>query len=217
MPLIYSLVAHHRTPLVEFTATTGNFQQVTLIILEKIPEDDARMSYTYDSYVFHLVIRGGLTFVTMCDQSFQRRIAFGFLDQVQKRFTQQFRIDFEEPPRAFSFNKAFSSALRDLMHHWSTSPDVDKVLKTRAEVDEVKDIMMDNIDQILERGEKISLLVDKAELMNEQAIIFKRTSTAVRRRFCWLNAKMTVLVVLVALLVIAGIVIGVWQPWKHHL
>lgn len=36
------------------------------------------------------------------------------------------------------------------------------------QVDEVKNIMVDNIEKVLERGEKIELLVDKSENLRDR-------------------------------------------------
>lgn len=42
-------------------------------------------------------------------------------------------------------------------------------------VDSVKDVMVENIERVLERGEKIELLVDKTERLNQQAFKFEKT------------------------------------------
>jgi hypothetical protein len=39
----------------------------------------------------------------------------------------------------------------------------DNVSKLRSQVDEVKDVMTQNIERVLERGEKLDDLVDKTE------------------------------------------------------
>ena len=39
------------------------------------------------------------------------------------------------------------------------------------QVDEVKNIMVDNIEKVLERGEKIELLVDKADGLRDRVIL----------------------------------------------
>ena len=41
--------------------------------------------------------------------------------------------------------------------------------------------MVENIERVLQRGEKIELLVDKTENLNQQAFRFKRQSTVLRR------------------------------------
>jgi CRISPR/Cas system endoribonuclease Cas6 (RAMP superfamily) len=52
MTIIYSLVARGSTVLAEFTNAKGNFTTVTRRILEKIPQQDGKMSYTYDRSYF---------------------------------------------------------------------------------------------------------------------------------------------------------------------
>ena len=43
----------------------------------------------------------------------------------------------------------------------------------QAEIDQVKDIMVANIDVIIERGEKLELLVDKTEHLATNSITFR--------------------------------------------
>lgn len=46
MSIIYSLIARGTTVLVDYTETTGNFQQITGSILQKIPlHDDTKCTY----------------------------------------------------------------------------------------------------------------------------------------------------------------------------
>lgn len=49
--------------------------------------------------------------------------------------------------------------------------------------------MVQNIERVLERGEKIELLVDKTENLNAQAFRFKKQSTNLRRAMWWKNFK----------------------------
>jgi uncharacterized protein HemX len=59
-----------------------------------------------------------------------------------------------------------------------------------AEIAEVKTVMVQNIERVLERGEKIELLVDKTENLNAQAFRFKKQSTTLRRAMWWKNARL---------------------------
>ena len=43
----------------------------------------------------------------------------------------------------------------------------------QAALDDVKNIMVNNIEKVLERGEKLELLVDKTEHLNQQAFVFQ--------------------------------------------
>ena len=44
----------------------------------------------------------------------------------------------------------------------------EQAARTCGQVDEVKNIMVDNIERVLERGEKIELLVDKTDNLRFQ-------------------------------------------------
>ena len=77
------------------------------------------------------------------------------------------------------------------MEFCTNNPDqISKVTRVQQQVSEVKEIMMDNIEKVLDRGEKIELLVDKTENLRFQADNFHRTGRALRRRMWWQNLKM---------------------------
>lgn len=65
----------------------------------------------------------------------------------------------------------------------------DNVRKVREEIDNVRGIMTENIERVLERGERIDLLVDKTGRLNVGAGEFRRRSRGLRRRMWWKNVK----------------------------
>jgi hypothetical protein len=48
MPILYALVSRESCVLAEFTAVTGNFQQVTRLILQQRPNEDGYNSGAYE-------------------------------------------------------------------------------------------------------------------------------------------------------------------------
>ena len=54
MPIIYAVVARGSTVLAEYSASTGNFKDITKNILNRIPPQDSKMSYTYDKFALVL-------------------------------------------------------------------------------------------------------------------------------------------------------------------
>lgn len=55
----------------------------------------------------------------------------------------------------------------------------------------------ENIEKVLDRGDKIELLVDKTDTLRADAFRFKRTTREVKGRMWWRNAKMYVIVCVV--------------------
>ena len=69
--------------------------------------------------------------------------------------------------------------------------DPDKVERVKDEVARVKDIMVTNIEALLERGERLDLLVDKTEQLSTNAVSFKQASRTLARRMWWQNFKVS--------------------------
>jgi vesicle-associated membrane protein 7 len=53
---------------------------------------------------------------------------------------------------------------RQKVDYWN-SPEADKLAQIKANVEATKGIMMENLDKLLERGEKIDILVQKTTVM----------------------------------------------------
>ena len=85
------------------------------------------------------------------------------------------------------------------MHTYNNSPPTDELVRAQSELNQVKDIMVQNVEQILSRGERIELLVDKTDTMANQATAFRRGARSVRRQMWWKNSKILMLSVLVGL------------------
>lgn len=58
--------------------------------------------------------------------------------------------------------------------NYYNDPSSDKLRELQKNVKDVKEIMIENIDKILERGEKIDILVEKTETMAVQSTLLKK-------------------------------------------
>ena len=64
---------------------------------------------------------------------------------------------------------------------------------------QVRGIMLDNIDKVLERGDRLELLVDKTATMEGNTMRFKRQARRFRNTMWWRNVKLTYVPHLLAL------------------
>lgn len=148
----------------------------------------------------------------IAESSLGRRISFGFLFEIRKRFLAQFPVDstdFAEMPNygAGSFN----SELKGLMVEYGTTGHGrdDAIGNVRREIDDVRGIMTRNIEGLLERGERIDLLVDKTDRLGGSAHEFRVRSRGLKRQMWWKNVKLMSLMILVLVLIVLAIVIAV--------
>jgi len=123
---------------------------------------------------------------------------------------------------------AFNTQLKQLMVEYGTTQAGrdDAIGNVQNEIENVRGIMTENIERVLERGERIDLLVDKTDRLGGSAHDFRVRSRGLRRRMWWKNVKlMALLGVVVVFLVYLFVGFGcglpgeffcfmVWKVWK---
>ncbi|XP_010535700.1 PREDICTED: vesicle-associated membrane protein 714 [Tarenaya hassleriana] len=217
MAILYAVVARGTVVLAEFSAVTGNIGAVVRRIFEKLtPEtDDSRLCFSQDHYIFHILRSDGLIFLCMANDTFGRRIPFSYLEDIHMRFMKNYgKVALYTP--AYAMNDEFSRVLHQQMEFFSSNPSVDTLSRVRGEVSEIRAVMVDNIEKILERGDRIELLVDRTATMQDSAFHFRKQSKRLRRALWMKNAKLlallTGLIVLLLYLLIAAFCGGISLP-----
>lgn len=142
----------------------------------------------------------GLTYLCMSDQDFSRPLAFQFLNDIKDRFQATYG-DRAKTAIAFAFNADFARVLQAQMEKYNSEGDP-KITKIRQQIGEVKDVMLENIDRVLLRGEKIELLVDKTEMLEQHAFKFHRGARTLRRQMCLKNVKWMIAIIVVLAIII---------------
>ena len=75
----------------------------------------------------------------------------------------------------------------------TSSGKTDALSNAQHEIENVKGIMTENIERVLERGERIDLLVDKTDRLGVGARDFRMRSRGLKRRMWWKDVKLMVL------------------------
>ncbi|PSC71039.1 vesicle-associated membrane 714 isoform A [Micractinium conductrix] len=192
--ILYALVARGAVVLAEHSAVSGNSSVVAVGLLQKVPPDEGfRASWAAGQHIFHLLVASGLTYLCMAEQTLGTRLPFAFLSDIRQAFEARYGA-VAGGAVAYEMSTEFAPVLRDRMHYFSTDPRADTLTRVRGEVSELKNVMVDNIEKVLGRGERLELLVEKTDTLGQQAFAFKRQARVMRRQMWWQNARMTVLV-----------------------
>ncbi|XP_058493231.1 vesicle-associated membrane protein 5 isoform X2 [Solea solea] len=80
-----------------------------------------------------------------------------------------------------------------------------RLQQTQDEVEQVKDIMLDNLNKAEERTGKLGELEDRADVLLEKSKAFEKTANKVKQKKRWENNKMKY--VFIAVGVVAALVI----------
>jgi len=221
MTILYALVSRQQTVLAENTndSATGNFPTVTRVLLEKIPQQDGKMTYVYDDYVFHYIVENEICYLCMSDEKNKHRVPFAFLEDTKNNFLMKYGLDAAQQAIAFSMNEDFKALLSERMEYYNSDDadrSIDNIGNVKSQIDEVKDVMVQNIERVLERGEKIELLVDKTDQLNQQAFRFESSSRSLRRTLYWRQMRCRATIALVVLVTLYFASVSVCGFTFHH-
>ncbi|WOK94643.1 Synaptobrevin domain-containing protein/Longin domain-containing protein [Canna indica] len=213
-PLIYSFVAKGNVVLAEHTSFSGNFSTIAVQCLQKLPQNSNRFTYSCDGHTFNFLTDKQFVFLVVADEAVGRSIPFVFLERVKDDFMQRYGASIEGEGAhpladddddddlfedrfsiAYNLDREFGPRLKEHMQYCVDHPEeMGKLSKLKAQITEVKGIMMDNIEKVLDRGEKISLLVDKTESLQFQADSFQRQGRQLRRKMWLQNLRFKLMV-----------------------
>ncbi|XP_057437031.1 vesicle-associated membrane protein 722-like [Lotus japonicus] len=193
--LIYSFVARGTVILAEHTDFVGNFGDVALQFLQKLPSSNTKFTYNTDGHTFNYLVHNGFTYCVVAVESTGRQIAMAFLERIKEDFTKRYDGGKAATAAPKGLNKEFGPKLKEHMQYCVEHPEeVCKLATVKAEVSEVQQVMMANIDQVLNRQVKIDVLVDKTEDLHDQAQVFRGQGDQLRRKMWFQNMKMKLIV-----------------------
>ncbi|KAK9764941.1 Vesicle membrane receptor protein (v-SNARE) [Basidiobolus ranarum] len=89
----------------------------------------------------------------------------------------------------------------------SPQPGGNKAKIVQQQVDDVVNIMQENVNRVMERGERLDTLNDKAEDLESGALQFRRGANRVRKNMWWKNFKLKLIIIAIVIIVALAIII----------
>jgi len=134
-------------------------------------------------FVFHYTMDNGVCFMALFDQSYPKNLAFSFLDDIIMLFQQELQREFgtgsvdyrshietiEKPYFFIKFDRQISKKNAEYRDPKSSK----SLSKLNNNLQEVGSIMRQNIDEILNRGEKMDEVANKASSLKNESKKFK--------------------------------------------
>ena len=213
--ILFCTVARNGSVLARAASCVGNFLQITNSLLDKVASDlnkeQRKMTLTQADLLFHCVSSScGLVALAITGLEHDRAEAFTFLDAVLEKFLKLFESKFDgqiQSVGAFDMD----NELRKILERYSRKEtqskkgesklrNCDKILAVQSDVDELKETMVASIEVVIEHGEKLELLMGKADQLATNSITFKRAATSVQRAVWVKNMKVTIALALAVLL-----------------
>mmetsp|Transcript_10987 Transcript_10987/g.20295 ORF Transcript_10987/g.20295 Transcript_10987/m.20295 type:complete len:252 (-) Transcript_10987:2766-3521(-) len=158
----------------------------------------------------HQVVYGadtdGLCCACITGTQYPSRVAIGMLQEFYKEFSGKYG-DAAKTAAENSLSKKSKNTIQEVCKKFEDPSSVDKTQKILGQVDAVKGQMQDNIANMLKNTEKAEDMAAKSEQLNEQASVFKKRSTDLKKQMQWKNLKMTLILGGVILLIVLVVVV----------
>ncbi|KAF0973849.1 hypothetical protein FDP41_007236 [Naegleria fowleri] len=94
---------------------------------------------------------------------------------------------------------------KDRMAHYNNLEN-DKIYKLKNQIDATKDVMISNIDKVIERGERLDVLAEKTDELQDHAFTFKTKSkklkNTMKKRIILLALILIVIFVIIVLIAV---------------
>ncbi|XP_037777066.1 vesicle-trafficking protein SEC22b-B-like isoform X1 [Penaeus monodon] len=120
-----------------------------------------RCSIETGPYLFHYVIDNEVCYLVLCERGFSKKSAFTFLEEMSAEFNSQYGRRVAHVSRPYSFIE-FDTYIQKLRRQYSDQRGRRHMHQLREDLNDVQRIMMDNIDDVLQRGAALSDLETKA-------------------------------------------------------
>eukprot|EP00667_Euglena_gracilis_P015333 EG_transcript_15955 len=199
MPILYAAIAQKNDVFAEYPEREHpKLADVCAKIIATVPlNENCKKTFEESLYKFHYKSVGERVYICVSDKETPLRRCYAFLDGIHPLLVR----DFHNPKKV----------LKERMEYHN-NPANDKLTNLQTEIDEVKDVMMDNIDRVLQRGEKLDTLADKSGQLASTAQDFHRSARSLKRAFCMKYIKLIILMVSLVVILIIVVVLVICNP-----
>jgi len=136
---------------------------------------------TQSSYFFHYTIENGVCYMILTEANFSKRLSFAYLEDIQTEFWSQYGSRVETASRPYGFIE-FDTYLQKAKKNYTDSRALRNLGQLNVELQDVQRIMVQNIDDILQRGESLSTLDDRAQSLSSMSKKYRQDATQLNLR-----------------------------------
>ncbi|KAM5341118.1 uncharacterized protein AAES06_004769 [Glossophaga mutica] len=208
MTITYSCIANGRAILADLALTGGSYQETAatvlrLVLLRAEPKTTIQMG----SFVYHSLFIDGIIYLCASDNALDSVTPSAFLKNVSDIFLRNPLISREHFSPSNAVAADFQHVLGKYMLKYNKNQDDSSISTLRSQVTDVKIVMTQNIDKILEIEEKLIIFTDRTDDLQTTAKDSKKTRKILRRMW-WKHFKKIIIITMAVLLSIIIILLS---------
>ncbi|KAA3479229.1 25.3 kDa vesicle transport protein-like [Gossypium australe] len=139
--------------------------------LSKGHNEASRMSVETGPYVFQYPCPGRVCYLTMCDRSYPKKLAFQYLEDLKNEFERVNGAQIETAARPYAFIK-FDTFIQKTKKLYQDTRTQRNISKLNDELYEVHQIMTRNVQEVLGVGEKLDQVSQMSSRLTSESRIY---------------------------------------------
>lgn len=145
------------------------------IIISRItPNSEPQATIESGSYNIHYLILNSIIYLTICDKSYPRKLAFSYLLEVSNEFEHSHgREALSSTARPFGFSSfdSFLGKTKKIYQDQRAQSNLDRLNNDLADV---KKVMTKNIEDLLYRGDSLDKMSDLSSSLRNDSIKYRK-------------------------------------------
>ena len=171
MSIINLLIAEDKKPLCDYSDYRGNFQELCISLLSKIEPETMGLFQLNEGYTYYYKNENNINYVCLADTSYNKDSAYGCINSIYEAFKVQYsknNLDFSNVVSC-GLNDQFQSVLKDKFKYYNEHVNIsfEQTEKLKEKLIGLKEEVFKTNDLLNSRGEKLTLIVKKADELTE--------------------------------------------------
>nr|CAD7205306.1 unnamed protein product [Timema douglasi] len=160
----HSCVCNRQYILMSHQTEPENYSPVVYSILGNLDvEGNRKLTFPIDRFQMHVIVDNGLVFSCITYKTNHHYMPFMFLETFQRKFHEiPSLVSRSVHARENEFDRDFGPVLTTIVYEFNIGRG-DKISQLQVQVDDVKRIMLDNVEKVMQRGEDLDNLLTKTE------------------------------------------------------
>ncbi|KAI8898266.1 Longin-like domain-containing protein [Globomyces pollinis-pini] len=162
LPLAASMDDEDSHGLTEYT------NQAKHLMKRLSKESEQKCSIDSHPFVFHYMIEFGVCYLCVCEKSYPKKLAFGFLEELQTEFHALYGHEMQRVARPYAFVK-FDNFIQKTKKNYKDARTQRNLQKLNEDLGDVTRIMTKNIQEVLGRGEQLERMSNASQNLSSES------------------------------------------------
>eukprot|EP00884_Botryococcus_braunii_P007996 jgi/Botrbrau1/17198/Bobra.126_1s0003.1 len=119
-------------------------------------------------YMFHYIVEGGICYLTLTDKGYPKKLAYEYLEELQKEFSKLYGAQVDTAARPYAFIK-FDTFIQKTKKLFVDTRTQRNLTLLQEDLSDIHNIMTRNIAEVLEQGERLDRMQQNTSMLASES------------------------------------------------